>query len=126
MTWQLMLGTNLLWVAKQHGHSVEVMLRMYAAWLEGATEADIHAIKQAMEKRPATRIAIPDVRATNFGEIARMNRARLIVIRPPKSPEFGSSLPVGHARVTQVSETIRKMSGGEGGIRTHVDANRNQ
>ncbi|MGA2778466.1 MAG: hypothetical protein ABSF94_12995 [Steroidobacteraceae bacterium] len=28
MTWQLMLGKNLLWVAKQHGHSVEVMLRM--------------------------------------------------------------------------------------------------
>ena len=33
VTWQLMLGKNLLWVAKQHGHSVEVMLRMYAAWL---------------------------------------------------------------------------------------------
>jgi hypothetical protein len=47
-----MLGKNLLWVAKQHGHSVEVMLRMYAAWLEGATESDIHAIKQAMEKDP--------------------------------------------------------------------------
>jgi hypothetical protein len=31
-----MLGKNLPWVAKQHGHSVEVMLRMYAAWLEGA------------------------------------------------------------------------------------------
>jgi hypothetical protein len=25
---------------------------MYAAWLEGATEADIHAIKKAMEKDP--------------------------------------------------------------------------
>jgi integrase len=52
VTWQLMLGKYLLWVAKQHGHSVEVMLRMYAAWLEGATESDIHAIKQAMERRP--------------------------------------------------------------------------
>jgi hypothetical protein len=50
-----MLGKNLLWAAKQHGHSVEVMLRMYAAWLEGATESDIHAIKRAMEKRPAAR-----------------------------------------------------------------------
>jgi hypothetical protein len=50
-----MLGKNLLWVAKQHAHSVEVMLRMYAAWLEGATESDIHAIKQAMEKRPTAR-----------------------------------------------------------------------
>jgi hypothetical protein len=55
-----MLGKNLLWVAKQHGHSVEVMLRMYAAWLDGATAADIQAIKQAMGKRPAARAAIPD------------------------------------------------------------------
>ena len=47
VTWQLMLGKNLLcWVAKQHGHSVEVMLRMYPAWLDGATEADIHAINR--------------------------------------------------------------------------------
>jgi integrase len=52
VTWQLMLGKNLLWVAKQHGHSVDVMLPMYAAWLEGATEADIHSIKKAMEKDP--------------------------------------------------------------------------
>src|SRR6202161_3085925 len=63
VTWQLMLGKNLLWVAKQHGHSVEVMLRMYAAWLDGATEADIHAIKQAMETRPVARNTIPNQRA---------------------------------------------------------------
>jgi hypothetical protein len=31
---------------------VEVILRMYAACLEGATDADIHAIKQSMEKEP--------------------------------------------------------------------------
>jgi hypothetical protein len=55
MTWQLMMGKNLLWVARQHGHSVEVMLRMCAAWLEGATEADIHAIKQATEKSHCAR-----------------------------------------------------------------------
>src|ERR1700693_1636241 len=52
VTWQLMRGKNLLWVAKQHGHSVEVMLRMYAAWIEGATEADIQVIRDAMEARP--------------------------------------------------------------------------
>ena len=46
-------GRPLTGVAKQHGHSVEVMLRMYAAWLDGATAADIQAIKQAMEKGPA-------------------------------------------------------------------------
>ena len=96
VTWQLMLGKNLLWVAKQHGHSVEVMLRMYAAWLDGATEADIHAIKQAMEKRTVAHVAIPDSRAVISAANPAENRARLIVIRPPESPEFGSSLAVGN------------------------------
>jgi len=44
-----MIGKNLLWVVKQHGHSVTSMLTMYAAWTEGAKESDIEAIKQAME-----------------------------------------------------------------------------
>ena len=44
VTWQLMLGKNLLWVAKQHGHSVEVMLRMYAAWLDGTNHDQPRAI----------------------------------------------------------------------------------
>jgi hypothetical protein len=91
VTWQLMLGKNLLWVAKQHGHSVEVMLRMYAAWLEGATDSDIHAIKQAMERRPAARAAIPAVNPA-------INRVKQIVIRPLKSPEFGSASAVGNAQ----------------------------
>jgi len=90
-----MLGMNLLWVAKQHGHSVEVMLRMYAAWLDGATAADIQAIKQAMERRPAARVAIPDQRAAFSAVNAGTNLARLIVICPPESPEFGSRLAVG-------------------------------
>jgi integrase len=95
VTWQLMLGKNLLWVAMQHGHSVEVMLRMYAAWLDGATEADIHAIKHAMEMRPAVRVAVADQSAAISAVNAATNRARLIVIRPLESPEFGSSLAIG-------------------------------
>src|SRR5713226_6435435 len=95
VTWQLMLGKNLLWVAKQHGHSVEVMLRMYAAWLDGATESDIQAIKQAMETRPARRAAFLDSRTAISGVNAATNRVTQIVIRPLKSPEFGSSLAVG-------------------------------
>jgi integrase len=95
VTWQLMLGKNLLWVAKQHGHSVEVMLRMYAAWLDGATDTDIYAIKQAMERRPAARATFLDSRAAISAVNTATNRARLIVIRPPESPEFGSRLAVG-------------------------------
>ena len=90
-----MLGKNLLWVAKQHGHSVEVMLRMYAAWLEGATDSDIHAIKKAMEKTPAARAALLDSRTAISAVNTVSNRVTQIVIRPLKSPEFGSSLAVG-------------------------------
>jgi hypothetical protein len=97
VTWQLMLGKNLLWVAKQHGHSVEVMLRMYAAWLEGATEADIHAIRQAIEKRPSARTTFMDSRAAISSLNSAKNHITQIVIRPPKSPEFGSSLAVGES-----------------------------
>jgi Phage integrase family len=95
VTWQLMLGKNLLWVAKQHGHSVEVMLRMYAAWLEG-TDSDIHAIKQAMEKTPFARAAFLDSRTAISAVNAVSNRVTQIVIRPPESPEFGSRLAVGN------------------------------
>jgi hypothetical protein len=90
-----MLGKNLLWVAKQHGHSGEVMLRMYAAWLDGATESDIYAIKQGMEKRPSSRAAFLDSRTVISTINAAKNHVTQIVIRPPKSPEFGSRLAVG-------------------------------
>jgi hypothetical protein len=100
VTWQLMLGKNLLWVAKQHGHSVEVMLRMYAAWLEGATESDIHAIKQAMEKRPAARAAYLDSRIEFSALNTVKNHVNQIVICPPKSPEPGSRLAIGKSGTT--------------------------
>ena len=90
-----MLGKNLLWVAKQHGHSVEVMLRMYAAWLEGATEVDIHAIKRSMEKRPDARAAFLDSRTAVSAVNTVSNRVTQIVIRPLKSPEFRNSFAVG-------------------------------
>src|SRR5688572_30399011 len=48
VTWNLRTGKNPLWVAKQHGHSVQTMLEVYAAWIEGATDSDIAAIRQAM------------------------------------------------------------------------------
>jgi hypothetical protein len=67
-------GKNLLWVAKQHGHSVSTMLTTCAAWTEGATDADVEAIKRAMESRP--RAAQIVVNAS--------------VVDPLASPEFGT------------------------------------
>src|SRR5882757_3293493 len=47
-TRNLMIGKNILWVAKQHGHSTVTMLRTYAAWVEGAVDTDVEAIKRSM------------------------------------------------------------------------------
>jgi len=48
-----MIGKNPLWVAKQHGHSVATMLRVYIAWMDTAPESDIAAIKDAMGMAPS-------------------------------------------------------------------------
>ena len=48
ISWCLMLGKNPLWCSKQFGHDVQLMFDRYATWIEGASEADIEATKQAM------------------------------------------------------------------------------
>jgi hypothetical protein len=55
VSWDVMTGRSALWVARQHGHGISTMLRFYAAWTEGAIEADIAAIQAAMttSERPA-------------------------------------------------------------------------
>ena len=66
------------------------------AWIdEGATEANIHAIKKSMEKRPDARAAFLDSRSAISAVNAVSNRLTQIVIRSLKFPEFGSSLAVG-------------------------------
>jgi integrase len=52
VSWNLMVGKSPLWVAKQHGHSIETMLRVYAGWTEGAVETDLKAIRRAMRRGP--------------------------------------------------------------------------
>jgi integrase len=53
VSWNLMIGKNPLWVAKQHGHNITTMLRAYSAWAEGAVEEDVEAIRRAMQRRPS-------------------------------------------------------------------------
>src|SRR5438128_462781 len=48
VSWDLMMGRNPLWVAKQHGHSISTMLSVYAAWVEGALEVDVETIRESM------------------------------------------------------------------------------
>jgi integrase len=52
VSWNLMVDKNLLWVAKQHGHSIATMPRTYAAWTEGAVEADVRTIQRSMQLTP--------------------------------------------------------------------------
>jgi integrase len=52
VSWNLIIGKNLLWVAEQHGHSVSTMVETYGAWIEGSQAEDLDAIKRAMESSP--------------------------------------------------------------------------
>ena len=52
ISWQLMVGSNPLWVAQQHGHSPFTMLTVYAAWIQGSRRSDIVAIRCAMREPP--------------------------------------------------------------------------
>src|SRR6185437_7097685 len=60
VSWNLMVGKKVLWVAKQHGHSTMTMLRAYGAWTEGTAEADVLAIERSMNLMPRqVRVARP-------------------------------------------------------------------
>jgi hypothetical protein len=50
VSWNLMVGRNPLWVAKQHGNRIATMLSVYAAWTEDAAEEDIAASREAMNQ----------------------------------------------------------------------------
>ncbi len=91
-SWYLMVGKNLLWVAKNNGHSPATLLKDYAAWIEGAKDTDIEAIRQAIDARAyAARAAV---------------RGR-VPVAPPKSPEFASDLPVdGNVLVSKRTVTL--------------------
>lgn len=83
VSWNLMIGKNLLWVSKQHGHSVQTMLSTYAAWVEGAKDEDVEAIKRAMNARP-TMAATSEIRAKSQSPLA--------------SPEFVTNTAPGPAK----------------------------
>lgn len=95
VSWDLMVGRNPLWVAKQHGHSITTMLRAYAAWAEGAIEADIEAIQHAMDFNPrATRKAITGEQPRSgcpVGPAAANFHRRIAASR-----SFGSGFASGH------------------------------
>jgi hypothetical protein len=69
VSWNLMIGKNPLQVAKQHGHSVSTMFRVYSAWMQGAVESDIDAVKRAMRLD-----SVPTQANTKLKAVARKSR----------------------------------------------------
>ena len=89
VSWDLMIGRNPLWVAKQHGHSIATMLRVYAAWTEGAIQADIEAIKRAMASSP-----LPIKRsATPEASTGEQSQAAFKPILPKPNSEVDTGRP---------------------------------
>jgi hypothetical protein len=133
-----MLGKNVLWVAKQHGHSTMTMLRAYAAWTEGALEADIQAIERSMQLTPRRAPLARGAAPCRYGRRAAMRELldlkSLAVDQSvaKTSTEFGApaskinTASAGNASHCFVSEneTDEKLAGvpgfepGNGGIKT--------
>jgi integrase len=101
VSWNLMIGKTPLWVAKQHGHSLTTMLRVYAAWAQGMVESDIEAIRRSMNRQaplqPAARCPAAAARRP------RRCRTRGVVRdRPshPSPPRTSADLAVGLSLAT--------------------------
>ncbi len=59
VTLALMAGANPMWVALQHGHSVQVMMRDYAKWIPGADRgANLRAVNAAISGPPDSDIGV--------------------------------------------------------------------
>jgi integrase len=120
VSWDLMIGRNALWVARQHGHSIATMLRFYAAWAAGALESDITAMRRAMNSQR------PPHRHTT---VSNRCPTRPVSIVRPFETEFTSrdgGPPTGFAtgfashwgpRLIERVNTWKKI-GGERGVRT--------
>ena len=117
VSWDLMVGRNPLWVAKQHGHSITTMLRAYAAWAEGAIEADIDAIQHAMNFNPrATRKAITgnNPAATVLSVLPQP----ISIVESPRRDHLAVDLPVATLWQKVTRGITRILTGGERGTRT--------
>jgi len=81
VSWNLMLGRNLLWTAKQHGHRTVTMLQTYAAWIDNAVDTDVDQIRRSMGIAPS-----------DPGNIVRANAQPTARIDLSSAPSFRSRL----------------------------------
>ena len=103
-----MIGRSALWVARQHGHSIATMLSAYAAWTEGANEADIETIRRAI----ATESASPQ--AETSSQLIRPEPSRSLVrafeveAKPRISPVRASFASSAHRPSAKCSKRLGK------------------
>ena len=128
-----MVGKNVLWVARQHGHSTITMLRTYAAWTEGAVEADVAGIERSMMlTRPQPlRRSVQEFKRSEQSTRENISRPRenlaavlsaAATVRQLCTPFFyedgASDSPLNHCSVARDSTEERVGWGGR--IRTYV------
>jgi integrase len=125
VSWNLMAGKNLLWVAKQHGHSIATMLRAYAAWAEGTAEVDVEAIKRSMNASDAP----PTLTlAVDLSLAKALQTRRALTPRPPRTIPSCANRLFRNGELTRNpdAEELAGVEGFEppnGGIKTHHSVN---
>ncbi len=122
VSWDLMVGRNPLWVAKQHGHSITTMLRAYAAWTENAVETDIEAIQHAMAFNPRA-IGRAPISATSTGDSAQadvrsVGRRPSFIVETACHNDLSVDLPAATLWQKVTHGITRILTGGERGTRT--------
>ena len=135
VSWNLMVGRNPLLVAKEHGHRPTTMLTEYAAWTEGAVEADITAIREAMNcvngrgaqnktagDQPGTEAPTSTMTGLAASRSDSRSRARRSELARDDFPAgrrfgsgFGSSRPIRNPKPLETQENF----GGKGGSHFH-------
>jgi integrase len=123
VSWNLMVGKNPLWVAKQHGHSLSTMLRVYAAWAEDMVESDVEAIRRSINRHaplkpihPCAKWAASEPHAT-----CTINQATDCAARTMGRRALGSlavDLPLEAVKGRASTGIKKEMYGGKGGTRT--------
>ena len=106
VSWHLMLGKNLVWCARQHGHSVQVMLSNYGTWIENATDADVEEIKRSLASEPTG---------------AKVTATAAVPSATSEAPGFASNSPVEESwgRLSwRKTKYFNSLTGGADGTRT--------
>ena len=86
VSWNLMIGKPPLWVSRQHGHSLTTMFRTYAAWVRGATVADVAMIQSAMNrKKSAADCTCSQEAQSAKGPVARLGTRLATELQAPKA-----------------------------------------